>query len=493
MEVISIKPLLAILVSSIAGLLILFAGRDPNTRESFSVGAGVIKFLLVVSMAPVVLSGGEVRFTLVELFQGVSIAFRVDALALVFATASSFLWILTTFYAAGYMRGLNEHAQNRFFACFAVSLSAALGIAFAANLFTLFLFYEILSLVTYPLVIHKETPESYAAGRKYVVYLVGSSKVFLLAGILLVYVLAGTTEFARGGILPMEANPVLLGVMLLLFVYGFTKAAVMPLHNWLPTAMIAPTPVSALLHAVAVVKAGVFGITRVVVDVFGVDLLASLDMTTVVAVLASFTILMASVLALAQENLKLRLAYSTVSQLSYVILGVVLLTPSAMTGGMMQIANHAFAKITLFFCAGAIYVASHKQNISELSGIAKRMPYTMAAFTIGALSLIGVPPLAGFVSKWYLAVGALEANAIPFLLVLLGSTMLNAAYFLPIIYKAYFEPVPILDYGKDGGTHEHGEAPMLCVVPILITAAGTILLGLFPDYFLTLAQIVLAP
>jgi multicomponent Na+:H+ antiporter subunit D len=308
---------------------------------------------------------------------------------------------------------------------------------------------------------------------------------------LLVYVLSGTLEFRRGGILPMDANPVLLGVMLLLFVYGFTKAAVMPLHNWLPTAMIAPTPVSALLHAVAVVKAGVFGITRVVVDVFGVDLLASMSMTTVVTVLAAFTILMASVLALAQENLKLRLAYSTVSQLSYVVLGAVLLTPSGMTGGMIQIANHAFAKITLFFCAGAIYVASHKQKISELSGIAKLMPYTMAAFTIGALSLIGVPPLAGFVSKWYLAVGALEAGSISLLLVLLGSTMLNAAYFLPILYKAYFEPAPVLDHGKDGGAHQHGEAPWLCVVPILITAAGTILLGLFPQYFLTLAQIVL--
>ena len=492
METISITPVLAIAVSLVATFLILFAGRTPNVREGYSIGAGVIKLLLVGSMIPTVLSGGSVRYTLVTLLPGVEIGFRVDALSMVFATAASFLWIVTTIYSMGYMRTLQEHAQTRFFACFAASLSATLGLAFAGNLFTLFLFYEMLTLVTYPLVAHKETPEAYAAGRKYIVYLFGTSKIFLLAAVILTYVVAGTLEFKPGGILPHDANAMLLTVMLILFLAGITKAGMMPLHNWLPSAMVAPTPVSALLHAVAVVKAGVFSVVRIVLDVFGIDLLKELHIGIPVAYFAAFTILMASVLALAQQNLKLRLAYSTVSQLSYIILGAVLLTPSGVTGGILQIANHAFGKITLFFCAGAIYVASHKQTIPELSGIAKKMPWTMAAFTIGALSLIGVPPMAGFVGKWYLALGAMEANQIPLVLVLLASTILNAAYFLPIIYKAYFEPAPVMDHGKDGGAHDHGEAPLACVVPLMITAVLTVLLGLFPDYFLTLAKLVLA-
>ena len=485
--VFSIKPFLAVIVSLAASVLILFSGRNPNVREFWSLLAGAVKFLIVASMVPVVLSGSVIEYRVLTLLPGLEIKFRVDGLSLLFAGAASFLWILTTVYSMGYMRSLKEHAQTRYFACFAVSLSATMGVAFCANLFTLFLFYEILTIVTYPLVIHKETPEAFSAGRKYMVYLMGTAKLFLLAAILLTYVIAGTLEFSRGGIFPSDANPVLLTVIYILFLAGFTKAAMMPLHNWLPTAMIAPTPVSALLHAVAVVKVGVFSIVRVMVDVFGADLMQRLNLGIPTAFFVSVTILVASVIALSQDNLKLRLAYSTISQLSYVILGAALTTQSGLWGGMLQIANHAFGKITLFFCAGEIYVAAHKTLVSEMSGLAKRMPWTMLAFTVGSLSLIGVPWTAGFITKWYLAVGSIQANQIPILIVLLCSTLLNAAYFLPILYKAYFEEPPV----GEAHSKEAHDAPYAMVVPLMITAAGTILFGFYPDYFLRLARWVI--
>lgn len=485
-ELISITPLFAILVSTISAGLISASRDKPNLREFWSIAAGIIKFILVVSMAPAILAGNTLEYTLFSILPGLEIKFRVDALGLLFATTSSFLWILTSFYSIGYMRSLREHAQTRYFACFAVAMSATMGVAFCANLFTLFLFYEILSMVTYPLVIHKETPEAFAAGRKYIVYLFGASKTFLLAALILTYLMAGTLEFKEGGIFPGGASPRLLTVVYILFMAGFVKAAIMPLHNWLPTAMIAPTPVSALLHAVAVVKVGVFSILRVMFHVFGLDLMGSLHLGTGTAYVASFTILMASIIALTRDNLKARLAYSTISQLSYIILGAALMTPSSMMGGMLQIVNHAFAKITLFFCAGSIYVVSHKEKISELSGIGKAMPWTMLAFSIGALGMIGVPPVGGYLSKWYLAVGTMEAGEIPLLLVLLASAILNAAYFLPIIYKAFFEePEETLHGG------EMKEAPPFVLVPLVCTGIGAILLGLYPEFFIQLAKEVI--
>ncbi len=483
--VVSIVPLLAVAVAAAGGLMVLALGRQPNLREGVSLLAGAVQFILVMSMAPVVWAGGVVKYQVVELLPGVALGFRVDGPGLLFGGVASFLWIVTTVYSMGYMRTLQEHAQTRFFACFALSLSAALGVAFSGNLFTLFLFYEVLTFVTYPLVIHHQTAAAFAGGRKYMVYLLGTSKTFLLVALLLTYVVAGTLEFKPGGLFPAGADPVLLTVIFVLFMAGLTKAAIMPLHNWLPTAMIAPTPVSALLHAVAVVKVGVFSVVLVMVDVFGVALLGRLQVGIPTAFFVSATILLASVIALTQDNLKLRLAYSTVSQLSYVILGVALLTPAGMVGSVMQIAVHAFAKITLFFCAGAIYVATHKTQVSELSGLARRMPWTMGAFTVGALSLIGVPPLAGFTSKWWLAVGSIEAQQPVLLIVLLSSTLLNAAYFLPILYKAYFEAP------TGGESALRQEAPWTMVVPLLLTAAVTVMLGLYSEPFLTLAKQVI--
>ena len=361
--IVSIRPLLAVLVSAVGAILIISSHRNPNRREFWSITAGLLKFVIVISMAPIILAGGTIEYTLFTLLPGVRLSFRVDALGLLFATTASFLWILTTIYSIGYMRSLNEHAQTRYYTCFAIALSSTIGVAFASNLFTLFLFYEILSLFTYPLVMHKETDEAWEAGKKYLLYLVGTSKTFLLAAIVLTYYLTGTLEFSKGGIFSGDEAPILITIVYVLFIAGFAKAAIMPLHNWLPTAMVAPTPVSALLHAVAVVKVGVFSIVRVIFDLFGPNIMQSLNLGIATAFVASFTILMASVIALSKDNLKARLAYSTISQLSYIILGASLMTPSSMIGGMMQIVNHAFAKITLFFCAGSIYVASRKENI----------------------------------------------------------------------------------------------------------------------------------
>jgi len=488
---ISIKPLLAVLVSAIASVLVMLSYRRPNLREGWSLGAGVIKFLIVVSMTPAILSGVVIKYTVFKILPGVELAFTVDGIGLLFATTSSFLWIITTVYSMGYMRTLNEHAQTRYYTCFAIALSSAMGVAFAGNLFTLFFFYEILSLCTLPLVIHNETAKDWDAGRKYLLYLVGASSSILLGAIILTYSLTGTLEFNKAGMFAgIEATtfsgmeiPTLLTVMYFMFLYGFAKAGLMPMHNWLPSAMVAPTPVSALLHAVAVVKVGAFCVVRLVIDVFGVPQMQSLHLGDYTAIIASITILASSAYALTQDNLKMRLAYSTVSQLSYIVLGVALLSVSGITGGIIHIVNHAFTKITLFFCAGAIYVASHKTNISQMSGIARKMPWTIAAFTIASLSIIGVPLFAGFITKWYLVIGTIETKSWILLGVILTSSLLNVAYFAPVVYQAVFGAPP-----ADG--HEGvSEAPYKVLIPLLITAAGTVVLGIFPDYFLNLIKV----
>ena len=485
----SVRPLLALCIPFAAMFIIFYFKKAPNQRDATSFIAAILTFLTVISMAPVILSGRTIEYTLFNTLPGASFKFRVDALGMIFATIASFLWIFASVYSVGYMRSAKEHAQTRFFASFTVSIFAAVGGAFAANLFTLIIFYEVLSLATYPLVYHKETEESWQGSKKYVVYLVGTSKTFLLAAIALTYYIVGNLDFSDQGLLAnTSASPLLLTVVYICFMAGFSKAAIMPFHAWLPAAMVAPTPVSALLHAVAVVKMGVFSVLRVIFHVFGTKLMSELHLGIATAYVVSFTIIMASVYALTQDNLKRRLAYSTVSQLSYVILGAVLLTPSSMIGGIVHIANHAFSKITLFFCAGSIYCAAHKTEVSQLSGIGRKLPWTMTAFFLASLSMIGVPPAAGFISKWYLVIGSVEAREIPILIVLLTSTILNAAYFLPITYKAFFEEP---NDNHSGGGHGHEgdikEIPMVAI-PLVITAIISILIGIYPDYFLSLAR-----
>jgi multicomponent Na+:H+ antiporter subunit D len=484
----SARPLFAVLVPAVGALLIARTGeRRANLREFWSVAAGVLQAALVGSMIPDVLAGRAPEWVLFRILPGIELAFRVDGFGLLFGLGASLLWIATSFYSIGYMRALGEHAQTRYFACFALALSATMGVALSANLFTLFLFYEALTLVTYPLVGHKETAEARAGARKYIIYLLGAAKLLLVAALILTYNVAGTLEFRKGGILPVSelaAEPTLLYVVFALFLFGFAKNAVMPLHSWLPAAMVAPTPVSALLHAVAVVKTGVFATLRVFLYVFGLEAMKRLDADVLALVVASVTILLASLLALGQDNLKARLAFSTVSQLSYIVLGAALLTPSGILGGVAHITNHAVSKITLFLCAGSIYVSTRKTEISQMSGLASQMPWTMAAFAVASLSLVGIPPASGFISKWYLALGSVERGNTWLLGVLLASSLLNAAYLGPIVFRAYFEEAP--DSPHDAVV----EVPWM-VIPLVLTALASLLLGVYPDPVLTLAGRVL--
>jgi multicomponent Na+:H+ antiporter subunit D len=492
--IVSIKPLLAVLVSAVGALIIIGSGKKPNLRESWSIIAGVLKLVIVLSMIPVVVYDKKtISYSLFNILPGIEIAFRVDAFGLLFAMGASILWIATSFYSIGYMRSTNEHSQTRYFSCFAVALSATIGVAFSANLFTMFLFYEVLTIITYPLVAHKGTPEAKVGGRKYAIYLLGAAKAFLIAAIILTYNLTGTLEFSKDGIFPaivQSVNPELLYIIFVLFLFGFAKSAIMPFHSWLPAAMVAPTPVSALLHAVAVVKTGVFTILRIIFFVFGADLMIDIGVDVFVITFASFTIIAASLIALSRDNLKARLAFSTISQLSYIILGASLLTPSGMVGGIIHITNHAFSKITLFFCAGSIYVSSHRTEVSQLSGIGKKMPWTMTAFAIATLSMIGIPPVSGFITKWYLVIGSLERHSLVVLTVLLVSSFLNAAYFVPILYKAFFSKENTnskhIDSSDDGDLKEN---PFL-VVPLTLTAIVSVLLGLYPDFIVQLAEMV---
>lgn len=479
----SAAPLYAMAVSAVAVVLIGISGKNANLRELWTIVASVLKFSIVVSMLPAIRAGKVIEYSLLTILPGLDIKFRVDALGILFAFTASLLWIITSFYSIGYVRSLKEHAQTRYFMCFAATLSATMGVAFSANMFTTFLFYEIITLCTFPLVAHKETPEAIKGARRYLTYLLGTSIAFQLFAIFLTYNTAGTLDFSNQGILAGKGSEVLLTVIFILFMAGIAKAAMMPFHSWLPAAMVAPTPVSALLHAVAVVKTGVFVVLRVVLNIFGINLLSQLGLGTALAYFASFTIIVASIIALKQDNLKLRLAYSTVSQLSYVILGAALLKPSGITGGIMHIILHAFGKITLFFTAGAIYVTTHKTKVSELNGIGRQMPFTMAAFTLGTLSMIGIPPLGGFLSKWYIAIGAVEAAQIPIIIVIGASTILNACYFLPIVYAAFFrEP--------DSSSGLMHEAPAIMVVPLVLTAIGSLILFFAPSVFLDLAGII---
>ncbi|MEN9022666.1 MAG: monovalent cation/H+ antiporter subunit D family protein [Verrucomicrobiaceae bacterium] len=482
MEIIASQlPLFACLASLLAVIPILLFRKTPNLREAATIGAGALKLAIVLTMLPGILEGKVYEFTFFEAVKGVPLAFRVDSIGMLFALVASSLWILTSFYAIGYMRGAKEAGQTRFFCFFAISLSATLGVAFAANLFTLYVFYEMLSLATYPLVTHHQDKEARSGGRTYLTYLLSTSIGFALPAMLFCYFKSGesltfteTSNWAAA-----LSGPTVL-VLLLLFVFGFAKAGVMPLHSWLPNAMVAPTPVSALLHAVAVVKVGVFSIIRVFTGVFGMEFLQTVDVAQVISWIAAFTVLTSSLIALTQDNLKRRLAFSTIGQLSYIVLGVSLLTPLGVTGSLMHIAMHAFGKITLFFCAGAIYVAAHKKYVSELVGIGRVMPFTMGAFAIGSLSVIGLPVTGGLVSKWYLVMGTVESGQIGLLVVFLISSMLNAAYFLPIVYKAFFLPPP----ADSKGGHE---APLFCLVPLCITACLSILFFFWPNFFLQLA------
>ncbi len=475
--------ILVILILPVIGALgITLTKRWPNVRESVTLLTAVLLFIAVCQLLTPVLGGKVPLITLMAPLRNLPIAFHVEPLGMLFALIASGLWIVNSIYSIGYMRKNKEKHQTNFYFCFALAIGAAVGIAFAANLLTLFLFYEALTLITYPLVTHTGSDEAKHGGRIYLGILIGTSVLFLLPAIIYTWHVAGTTDFRAGGILPADLAPGAVMVLLALFMFGIGKAALMPFHRWLPAAMVAPTPVSALLHAVAVVKAGVFTVLKVIVYIFGFDILAG--NTDWLIGIACFTIIAASVVAFYADNLKRRLAYSTVSQLSYIILGAAVIAPLSLLGAAVHIAAHALGKITLFFAAGSIYTASHKTEVSQLDGIGREMPWTMGAFTVGALSLIGIPPFIGFVSKWYIISGALVEERYLVAAVILISTLLNAAYFLPIVHRAFFRPAHNDKHHPSG----HGEAPLPMVIAIVLTASGTLVAFIFPDVFLNLAR-----
>ncbi|MGB5452876.1 MAG: monovalent cation/H+ antiporter subunit D family protein [Sedimenticolaceae bacterium] len=464
--------LIALLLPLAGALGIALAGRiNANLREAVTLATAAGLAFIVWGMLPELMDGGRPFVRIAEIVPGVEIAFRVEPLGMLFAALASGLWIVNSVYSIGYMRGNKESKQTRFYVFFALSLAATIGIAFAANLFTLFLFYEALTLSTYPLVSHKGDEKTVRSARVYLGILLLTSIGLLLPAIIWTYFVAGTGEFTPGGILQGQLEGPALGLLLGLFVFGIGKAAVMPVHRWLPAAMVAPTPVSALLHAVAVVKAGVFTVMKVIVYIFGVDYLFAEPSSGWLLYAAAFTVVAASLVALRQQNLKRLLAYSTVAQLSYVVMASAILKPLAEIGASLHMVAHAFGKITLFFAAGAIYTAAKKTEIGQLAGIGRRMPWTMTAFTIGALSMIGVPPTGGFVSKWYILAGAFQSDNYLAIATIIASTILNAAYFLPIIFAAWF--------GREAADNklEHGEAPLTMVIALTVTAALTI--GLF--------------
>ncbi|MFT6578608.1 MAG: multicomponent Na+:H+ antiporter subunit D [Zhongshania sp.] len=466
----------AILTPIIAVIGILAFSKKPNLREAISLIAGVTLLVINLKLYSSFNHGEALSRQWLEILPGLNLSFRVDALGLLFGLVASLLWPVTTLYAIGYMRGHNEDHQTRFYACFAIAIAAVMAIAYAENLFTLFIFYEVLSLCTYPLVTHAGTEKAKKGGRVYLGILMGTSIAFFLPAIIITWLVAGTLDFQQGGIFPEQTPIALLSLLLVLFVFGVAKAAVMPFHRWLPAAMVAPTPVSALLHAVAVVKAGVFSLIKILVFIFGLDTLQQIPVSDYLLYLAGAGVVLASLIALRQDNLKARLAYSTISQLGYITLGTLLAVESGVMGSAMHIATHALGKITLFFCAGAILVASHKSEISSMAGLGRIMPITMAAFFIASLSIIGLPPTAGTWSKWWLLTATLETDHLILMAVLILSSLLNIAYLLPIPLRAFFPSKQAV-----AGLVTIHEAPPAALLAICSTASACVLLFFFPN------------
>ena len=464
-------PIIAAMALPLVGAVgIALAGqRQPNLREAITLVTAAALITVVWGFFPDISAGEKAGIQFSEMVPGISLAFRVEPLGMIFAMLASLLWFVNSIYSIGYMRGNNEKKQTQFYVSFAIALSATMGIAFSDNLLTLFLFYEILTLSTYPLVSHKGDKNTIASARVYLGVLLVTSIGLFLPAIIWTYQAAGSLTFTDGGVFAGQLGGLELGILLGLFVLGIGKAAVMPVHRWLPAAMVAPTPVSALLHAVAVVKAGVFSITKIVVYIFGIDQLAGNDGATLFLSLAAFTIIVGSIVALRQTNLKRLLAYSTIAQLSYIVMAALILHPIAGIGAAVHMVAHAFGKISLFFAAGAIYTASKKTELAQLKGIGRRMPWTMTAFTIGALSMIGLPPTAGFISKWYILGGALASENAIAIIAIIASTLLNAAYFLPILHAAW------LQEDNTPADNDHGEAPLPILIATMTTASLTIL------------------
>ncbi|RKQ95210.1 proton-conducting transporter transmembrane domain-containing protein [Maricaulis maris] len=468
---------LALAIPAIGGVFVALLGSRPNLREAATLIAAVLLAFNVAYLVEV--AQGHPTLNLATLAPGLHLVFKLEPLGAIFAAVASGLWIVNSLYSIGYMRGNNEKNQTRFYVCFCIAIAGAMGVALSGNLLTMFLFYEVLTLSTYPLVTHKGDAKAKRGGAIYLSILLGTSIGLLLPAVIATHFLAGSTDFVAGGLLAInEITPAISSVLLVLFAFGIGKAALMPVHPWLPNAMVAPTPVSALLHAVAVVKAGVFAMLKVGTYIFGPGLIAITPAADALAWIAGISIVLASVVAMTKDDLKARLAFSTVSQLSYVTLGVMLGSPLAMLGGALQIVMHAWGKITLFMSAGAIYTATGKTEISQMDGLGRYMPWLFIAYTVGALSIIGLPPLGGSWPKFFLLQGAWDSGHGWLMVALIASSILNVAYLLPLSARGFFSPPAEAKLKK--------QPPMLVILPPVITAAGVIvlffLIGPLRDY-----------
>jgi multicomponent Na+:H+ antiporter subunit D len=476
---------LSMLFPAIGVVLNLLLRDQANLRDTMTFGIAFGTFLSVLCILANEGSGTSDTFVAFSVMPGLEIAFNVEPLGLLFAVLASGLWMVTHLYGIGYMRGNNEKDHARFFACFSFAIFSVMGIAFSANMFTLFLFYEALTVSTYPLVAHKGTADAIKGARTYLAILMGSSICIQMVAIIWTYAITGTLDFTAGGILEGQISHMMAAILLALYAFGIGKAALMPFHRWLPAAMVAPTPVSALLHAVAVVKAGVFTMLKVGIYIFGIDFLAETGASDWLIWLAAYSIIAASVVAMTKDNLKARLAYSTISQLSYITLGVALATSMGVMGGGLHMVTHAMGKITLFMCAGSIYVVTHKTEISQMTGLGRRMPVTFIAFLIGSLSIIGLPPFAGSWSKWLLILASADTGELIIIGVLLISSLLNVAYLMPLVAKGFF----MTDSGKKDPI-TFGEGPLLLWIPLALTAFGCIVLffyaGSIQDFLMPL-------
>lgn len=481
--VLSLRPLLAVMTTLLASGLIYITGErvKPNTREAITFVAAFINAGFVYSMVPAVLAGKKISFTLLEIVKDVGFTFNVDAAGMVFACVSATLWILTSLYSVGYMRGHGEKNQTGYFSAFAMCICAATGICFAGNLLTFFIFFEVLTVATYPLVAHYRDEEGTRSGRKYLAYTLISGQI-MFAAIVIVYAYTGTMDFVPGGFIKPGDIPMPMALLLFFMMVGagMVKAGVMPFHSWLPAAMVAPTPVSALLHAVAVVKAGAFATLRVVLYVFGPEMADYCKGADILAWMAVATIIISSLIAIRKDNLKARLAFSTIGQLSYIVLGICILSPSATAGALYHIVAHAFMKITLFMAAGAIFVTTHKKNISEMVGLGRRMPVTMTAFAVASIGIAGFPFIVGFVSKANIVMGALEVGKPLFACTLIASALLALAYLMPVVYMAFKRDV----VNPEFQVKAEASKPML--IPLVITATVAVILGVCPNFILHL-------
>lgn len=464
-----------ILLPIITGILIpLLPFRKRSHKEIFLESAVILNSILVWYL---LLHHSESTFLLAHFTGNLNISFRVDGMSMVFAGLVSGLWPFATLYAFEYMT--KEKHENTFFLFYTMTYGVTLGIAFAANLLTMYFFYELLTLVTVPLVMHTLTREAVLASRKYLYYSLGGA-AFAFIGLIMIIVYGNTTDFILGGVLDLAKIGDRTNILLLIYVMAFmgfgVKAAVCPFNSWLPQAGVAPTPVTALLHAVAVVKSGAFAIIRLTYYSFGTEFLRGTWAQTTVMIVVMFTIVYGCSRALKETHIKRRLAYSTISNLSYILFGAVIMTPLGLTGAITHLVFHAVMKISSFFCAGAIMHQTDKRYVHELNGLGYKMPCIFGIFTISALALMGVPGLAGFISKWNLAGAAVDSkNPLAYggIACLLISALLTAIYMLSIVVRAFF---PGKDF-DDSSIQDAHDPNWKMLLPLFVFTVFIILFG----------------